>query len=65
MFSTDPKSICAAIFGWLNITTIPTEFKAKLWHSNMNNIAIFIQVHQNNVIEKCKGLVESKYTQLI
>ena len=42
IFSTDPKSICAVIFEWLNISTIPTEFKAKLCHSNINNIARFI-----------------------
>lgn len=65
MFITNQKSICASVCRWLNITKLQTESNAKLWHKNINHIARYIQIHQNNVLEKLKNIAESKYTQLI
>ena len=49
MFTTDPKLICATVFEWLNISSMAIELKTKLWYSNIDNIARFLQVHRNNV----------------
>ena len=64
MFSTDSKSIYAAVFRWLKISAMPLDYRAKLWHENINNISKFIQIHRNNVIKKLRGIAHCKYTKI-